>query len=285
MSLRLSGKSIWFVLLALALAGCFRQASPDVVPPTNEAVPTILQTLLPPAEGAATPFVTPFAPGQGPDVTRMPTVGAPSPTLALVAPASTGEDFGILSPASPTSAVTNTIPFAAGATYTPLPGAPPVNLNPNVRPTSTPALGESGGPQEDDPCTYTVQAGDTAFYIATIHGLTLVELIEANGLENADYLYEGQVLQIPGCGEGAATSEPGGGQPSAPTTVPGESAQPGASPQAPPGTTIHVVQAGENLFRISLRYGVTVEDIVAANNLGSADAILRVGQELIIPTP
>lgn len=44
---------------------------------------------------------------------------------------------------------------------------------------------------------------------------------------------------------------------------------------------IHVVQPGENLFRISLRYGTTVEAIMAANGLDSI--YIYVGQELTIP--
>jgi LysM repeat protein len=44
---------------------------------------------------------------------------------------------------------------------------------------------------------------------------------------------------------------------------------------------IHIVQPGENLFRISLRYGVTVQAIQAANGLNSY--IIYVGQALVIP--
>lgn len=46
--------------------------------------------------------------------------------------------------------------------------------------------------------------------------------------------------------------------------------------------TIHAVQPGENLFRISLRYGVTVDAIKSTNGLSSD--IVYVGQRLIIPT-
>ncbi len=46
--------------------------------------------------------------------------------------------------------------------------------------------------------------------------------------------------------------------------------------------TIHTVQPGENLFRISLRYGVTVDAIKSTNGLSSD--IVYVGQHLIIPT-
>lgn len=45
--------------------------------------------------------------------------------------------------------------------------------------------------------------------------------------------------------------------------------------------TIHVVQAGQNLFRISLQYGVSVQNIMSANGMSSH--IVYVGQKLIIP--
>jgi len=45
---------------------------------------------------------------------------------------------------------------------------------------------------------------------------------------------------------------------------------------------VHVVQAGENLLRLALRYGITVEAIVAANDLSSPDSIWE-GQRLTIP--
>src|SRR5882724_240165 len=48
------------------------------------------------------------------------------------------------------------------------------------------------------------------------------------------------------------------------------------------GATIHVVQRGENLFRIAIRYGTTVDAIVAANGLGDPTQI-QVGQRLLTP--
>jgi LysM repeat protein len=44
----------------------------------------------------------------------------------------------------------------------------------------------------------------------------------------------------------------------------------------------HIVQPGENLFRIALRYGTTVDAIVAANGLTNARKIYA-GQRLVIP--
>jgi LysM repeat protein len=46
--------------------------------------------------------------------------------------------------------------------------------------------------------------------------------------------------------------------------------------------TVHVVQAGENVFRISLNYGVTIAAIQQANNLANVNLIF-VGQSLTIP--
>lgn len=45
---------------------------------------------------------------------------------------------------------------------------------------------------------------------------------------------------------------------------------------------VHTVQEGENLTSIAIDYGVTVEEILAINNLTDGD-FLQVGQELIIP--
>jgi LysM repeat protein len=52
----------------------------------------------------------------------------------------------------------------------------------------------------------------------------------------------------------------------------------------PPATggTVHVVQPGENLFRISLRYGRTMQAIAAANGIVNYNRIYA-GQQLIIP--
>jgi LysM repeat protein len=47
-------------------------------------------------------------------------------------------------------------------------------------------------------------------------------------------------------------------------------------------STVHMVEAGENLFRIALRYGTTVDAIMQANNLSSSQYIYA-GQSLVIP--
>jgi len=61
------------------------------------------------------------------------------------------------------------------------------------------------------------------------------------------------------------------GAPVVPTVTPGPTALP----------TVYVVQAGDTLFSIARRYGVTVQAIQVANNLAGAN--IRVGQQLTIP--
>lgn len=54
---------------------------------------------------------------------------------------------------------------------------------------------------------------------------------------------------------------------------------PAARAQEP---VVHVVQRGENLYRISLRYGVSMDAIMAANGISDPNR-LYAGQELVIP--
>jgi murein DD-endopeptidase MepM/ murein hydrolase activator NlpD len=59
-------------------------------------------------------------------------------------------------------------------------------------------------------------------------------------------------------------------------------AQDDPTPELPPIPLIHTVQEGENLTIIATNFGLTIEELQAANNL-APDALLFVGQELIIP--
>ena len=59
--------------------------------------------------------------------------------------------------------------------------------------------------------------------------------------------------------------------------------QPVSADPAFSGQVIHVVRWGENLTGIARAYGTTIQAIVQANGLASANRIY-VGQRLIIPT-
>lgn len=62
------------------------------------------------------------------------------------------------------------------------------------------------------------------------------------------------------------------------------SGSPPARAQDGAGPTVHIVQAGDNLYRIALRYGVTIEALMAANGLTTTSVIVP-GQALAIPGP
>jgi spore germination protein len=57
---------------------------------------------------------------------------------------------------------------------------------------------------------------------------------------------------------------------------------PSSNPSVPVGTRTHTVQPGENLFRISLRYGTTVAALSLANGITNP-ALIYVGQVIVIP--
>lgn len=57
-----------------------------------------------------------------------------------------------------------------------------------------------------------------------------------------------------------------------------------AAPPSPASALYHVVQRGENLYRIGLRYGVSLWSIAQANGITNVN-LIRTGQVLLIPVP
>lgn len=148
-------------------------------------------------------------------------------------------------------------------------GRTPAAVPPAQQPgaTATPAVVVNPANPPAGSCTHVVQAGETAFRIARRYGVTLAQLGQVNAQVNLSRLSVGQRLIMPGC--------TGTGSPPAATATPTVTTPPG-------GARVHVVQAGENLFRIALRYGRTVAAIAAANGIVDVTRIY-VGQRLVIP--
>ena len=123
---------------------------------------------------------------------------------------------------------------------------------------------------------YVVVRGDNFYRIALRFGVSLSLLYQVNHITNPNILFVGTVLIIPGVAGPADTgdSAPPDNPPPAPT------AAPTVAPQDLPGAITYVVQAGDNLFRIGLRFGVSVARIKQLNHLFSD--IIFVGQTLII---
>jgi LysM repeat protein len=58
---------------------------------------------------------------------------------------------------------------------------------------------------------------------------------------------------------------------------------PAPAPEAGGAPTVHVVQAGETVFRIARQYGVSVQQIRKWNNL--KNDVIEVGQQLVVAQP
>jgi LysM repeat protein len=73
--------------------------------------------------------------------------------------------------------------------------------------------------------------------------------------------------------------------PSLPTSTPAPTATPAATATPrPDGAIVHIVQDGDTLGAIALRYAVSVETLLQLNGLSDAN-MLSVGQELVIAVP
>ncbi len=107
--------------------------------------------------------------------------------------------------------------------------------------------------------THTVSRGDTLFSIGRRYGVTVNAIMQANGLTST-LIYVGQQLIIPA--PGSVSPPPGN-----PSDV---------------AWTRYTVRSGDTLAAIAYRYGITVNDIVQANNLYNPNYIYP-GQTLIIP--
>jgi LysM repeat protein len=148
---------------------------------------------------------------------------------------------------------------------------------------------------------YVVQTGDSLSKISAKLNVKISELREVNKLAN-DKLKIGQKLIVPGAKKveaapeaapapaapekapakaeaaPAATTPPPAVAPAAPAPVPTA-----ATPAKATGSGItHVVSPNEDLSSIAKLYAVTVEDIVAANQLGT-NRTVQAGQKITIP--
>lgn len=110
--------------------------------------------------------------------------------------------------------------------------------------------------------SYAIRPGDNLIDLAAAWGVTLEELIAANGIADPNRIYVGQRLAIPRRGSGRRDIV--------------------TPPPAPPDDSPYAVQPGDNLSTLAERWGVEVAAIVEANGLADANSIY-VGQPLAIP--
>jgi plastocyanin len=112
----------------------------------------------------------------------------------------------------------------------------------------------SGYPSNLD-CVHVVRIGETLAGIALRYGTTVSTLARANYIFNPNHIFAGMTLRVP--------------------------CQPVSIPQ-PCIRTIHVVRFGEDLLRISLRYGLSWTTMAAFNNLNNSNLVFA-GIPLVIP--
>lgn len=138
---------------------------------------------------------------------------------------------------------------------TPAPTVVPVVVisptpTPTVAPTSTPTP-----PPTPTPKTHTVRPGEFLSVIADFYGVSMSAIIEINDIPNPDDLPAGQVLILPPEAE-----------------VPAETELPAT----------YIVRPGETLSGIAVVLGVTIEELMAANEIENPDNIFA-GQALNVP--
>ena len=117
---------------------------------------------------------------------------------------------------------------------------------------------------------YTVQAGDSLWRIATKFNISTDELKALNGL-TSNALSLGQQLKVSGGGGYTAPVVAPSVQTNSPTVV--------KAPVFTPRPS-YIVQAGDSMWRVSQKVGVSVNDLKSINNLDSN--ILRIGQMLYL---
>lgn len=174
-----------------------------------------------------------------------------------------------------------------------------------------PTTGKTAAKTATKTSQVTVKAGDTLWALAQKYGTTVEKLRQLNGLASDAYLiHVGDVVKVDGqvtttttinaqatstvsseanqTSQAASTASSEASQTSqATSTASSEASQAASTSQAatPYVAANHVtytVQAGDSLYTIAQKYGVTVDSLRQANTLG---ATLQVGQSLTVNDP
>jgi LysM repeat protein len=116
-----------------------------------------------------------------------------------------------------------------------------------------------------------VQPGETLFCVARAYGVDPWAIASYNGVVNPNVIYPGLTLAIPN----AYATLPSG--PTCPRQFP-------PSPAPCTCTIQYTIVTGDNLYRISLLYGVSMWSIAECNSIYNLNYI-RAGDTLCIPDP
>jgi LysM repeat protein len=156
------------------------------------------------------------------------------------------------------------LPTAEGAAApaTLVPTVPPPQPTPAPVAQQTPQVQPTAPVNAQGNAVHTVKTGETLFSIGRLYNVNPYSIAAANNIPYPYVIYPGQQLTIP-----------------TGTTPPGSTPPP---PQPGKCRYYHTVRPGENLYRISLAYGVPMSTIAAANGIVNYNLIFA-GQTLCIP--
>jgi LysM repeat protein len=168
---------------------------------------------------------------------------------------------------------TATAEAALGTITVPSPGAE-IGTTPGV-----PTPSGIGTPDFEE-CEHYVDPGATLSQIARLYNnLDINYIASFNNLDNVDYIKAGTILIIPGCGQPISTPIP--------TVDPltESAAVPQPDPDNSQGPVQYTVQVGDNIYRLSVRFGVSMAELLNANPIirDTDINLISVGQSITIP--
>ncbi len=190
------------------------------------------------------------------------------------------------SPPSSYSSAPRSVPAAPAPSYTPR----QASYDPGVTGSASPRFNDSGW-TADGGTAVTLQQGETIDTIARRYGVPASAIMRANNFADASHVRPGARVVIPtyqGNTQRAASVQP---VPAAPISQPRQQtyqpAPPPARASAPAparASRVHVVNAGDTLYSLGRRYGMSHADIARANGIND-NASLNIGQRVSIPGP
>ncbi|MCR8969223.1 LysM peptidoglycan-binding domain-containing protein [Facklamia sp. 7083-14-GEN3] len=129
---------------------------------------------------------------------------------------------------------------------------------------------------------YTIKAGDSLYVIAKKHGVRINDLLVANGIRLTTVIHPNQQLKIPGGHKVDTPSLPVNKKPvSTPKENPVVTEKPQETAQKTSGN--YTVKAGDSLWAIANRHGMTLASLLKANNL-QVNSLIIPGQKLNVST-
>ncbi len=276
-------RSLWLILLftfaALTVSGCWQPAGdePDSTPiaralPTATDIPSPTPTDTPEAvEVTEEPIDTGAVVIEGTAVAQ----GLDEPTVDPLILEATNNILRVTQEVLALTQTAESIFLIPTATDTPPGGFVQPTLDPNLFGTPTlSGIGSGFTTPAPGACQHVVQQGQNLFRISLLYRVPLADLVAQNGIANQSLIRVGQVLNIPGCGNT---------DPNPPAVDSNGGWAPGANwENNSAGGVQYTVQAGDNLFRISLVYRVPFVKIAAYNGIASP-YVTSIGQVITIP--